>query len=411
MKLQICNNSCHSVELFRAAYILYHNRPISPMHIVIIDKEELLEVSGVMLYAQRLSDHLLRHGHTVSFIRYSNKKNVAKNIYQIPYYYADPRTFVIAPSEKTPELIRKYLIKLQPDLIYCFTFLSIFDFSMPSIAHELGIPIVSSMHQDINEFPSLYQFVAKSIHLTYIPFFKQLDLLHVFSEKVKNLCIKWGVNEQSIIVLPNGVDNKLYSPGESHFAKTHAITKGVLFVGRVTLLKNPEVLLKAFLKIPEEKGTKLVVVGTGELLDKLKEKYTSPRILFTGIITDELEKIDIIRSCQLFVQPSLFEGMSLALLESISCGLVPITSDAGNNGQVVRDCGGIVIPVDHIESKLSQEIAKQLHSPDLLKRGQAARQRIEKNYDQSAIFDALIARFSDLVKAKTSAYAKSSKLS
>lgn len=366
------------------------------MKIAILDKEELLKISGLPVYTQRLKKHLESKGHKVKVIRYANNKTNDTDILPIPYYYAEPRSLILAPSEKTPALIETYLESFRPDLFYVYPGLSIFDFMTPDIAHKKNIPIAGVFHGDFNDRHGFWQYMAKSALLTYVPFCKQLDLLHVFSDKLKGFFVRRGIDPEKIIVLPNGVDTALYRPGTSLFAKKHSIKTGVLFLGRLTLVKNPELVIKSFLSLNTSKDTKLILVGHGDLEEKLKHAYTDERIIFTGGITDEKQKIDIIRACQTIVLPSLWEGMSLALLEAMACGLAPITSDAGT--KPVFGQAGCIIPIPELNKKLPQVLGTFLADKPLLKkRGILARKAIIQKYVQSDIFDRLISAFEDTI--------------
>lgn len=160
-------------------------------------------------------------------------------------------------------------------------------------------------------------------------------------------------------------------------------------MGRLTMQKNPEVLLTTFLKLNPPKDTKLVLVGHGDQEERLRQEYQDRRIIFTGAVKDEKQKIDIMNACQIFVQPSRFEGMSLALLEAMSCQLAIITTDAGANGEVATGAG-IVIPTDEIKNQLPLALEICFENEDFMESlGKKARIKILKSYSQEVIFDKL----------------------
>jgi len=281
------------------------------MNIILIDKSESQKIGGVVVFTKRLYDYLTRKGHTVHILRFTNQKPKEKYIIPIPYHYAEGRSFIFIPSEKTPSLIKKYLQKIHPDIVYTAIGLSPMDFLLPNICHELGLPIAGIWHGDFNWKEGSYQILSKSLFLAFLPLCRQLDLLHVFSEKMGKFYQDKGVKSDRILILPNGVDTAFYTPGPSEFAQKAKIGLGILFLGRVTLQKNPEVLIKSFLSLDPPKTTKLILVGQGELKTDLKQKYKDNRIIFTGLVSDEVKKRDIMRACRIFVLPSRFEGLSL----------------------------------------------------------------------------------------------------
>lgn len=363
------------------------------MKIVLLDKEESQKIGGISVYTQRLYQHLISFRHQVSILRFTKKPTKEKNVYHIPYYLAEPRSFIVIPSEKALQIIRNHLAKIRPDLVYTCIGLSPLDFLLPWLCHDLKIPIAGVWHADFNYNPGAYQLLVKSVFVAYLPFCKQLDLLHVFSTKLAEFYINYGVAKKRVLVLPNGVDEKFYAPGASLFGKRRDVKTGILFLGRLTLQKNPTILIKSFLNLSPPPQTKLVLVGHGDQAATLQESYRDKRVIFTGVVLDEQRKLDIMRSCQIFVLPSRFEGMSLALLEAMSCGLACIASDAGSNKELLNKVG-IVIPVARIGEELPLALRLCLENPEFVSLlGKKARQKIQKVYSQEIIFNQLIKAF------------------
>lgn len=363
------------------------------MRIIIYDKYDSSKMSGQLKFSERLMEYLQAHGHQVWILRYSKEKNLPKNIFPIPFYIAEPRSYIFLPSEKTYEIVKRYLVRLKPDIVYAYCGMSPFDFILPSLCHRLHIPVTGVWHQDFSDTLSPVQVAYKSILLAYVPFIQALDMLHVFSDKLKKFYTRNGIDSKKIIVLPNGVNPDFYGPGPSKFGKKHHIKTGILFLGRLTFQKTPEVLMRSFLAIHPPADTKLVIAGGGDLLPELKKKYVDPRIIFTGLITDEEKKRDIIRSCKIMVQPSMIEGMSLALLESMSCGLAAITSDAGNNTALLRNAGTI-IPIPRLSSDLPDVLESYLaHPEDVNAKGIQARKNILLRHVEKKIHKKLVGAF------------------
>ena len=367
------------------------------MKIVILEKEEALGIGGIVMHNTRLADYLKKTGHTVSIIRFSNNKKRERNVFYIPYHIAERRTFIFVPSEKTDNLLRKYLRKIKPDIVHFCLGISPFDLFIPNICHDLKIPVVGIIHGDIGKGNSAYNFIGKSVFLAFIPILNQLDSFIVFSEESRKFFIKHGINSKKIQVIPNGVDTNLYSPGASQFYIKHNLKKCVVFVGRMTKIKNPEVLIKSFLEINPNKNTKLVLVGTGDLEKELKEMYGDDRIIFTGLIKDEEKKIDILRSCQIFVLPSGYEGMSLALLEAMSSGLACIATDVGAHPELLKNAG-IVIPHNNLSHGLPMALNMLLENPWLVAEfGKRARKKILKSYSNETIMPKYVELYQETV--------------
>src|SRR4030042_1532106 len=151
------------------------------MRIVLIDKETSFKIDGIKIYNDRLRLYVTGKNHEVTTLRFAKKKIKEKDVYPIPYYLAEPRTYIFLPSEKTLPLIKKYLQKTKPDIVYTCMGLTPFDIFLPSLCHELKIPIAGVFHGDFSNSSGAYQLLAKSAFLAHLTIFKQLDLVHVFT--------------------------------------------------------------------------------------------------------------------------------------------------------------------------------------------------------------------------------------
>jgi glycosyltransferase involved in cell wall biosynthesis len=82
--------------------------------------------------------------------------------------------------------------------------------------------------------------------------------------------------------------------------------------------------------------------GTSFLLEAIEKLQIGDRVTCLGPLSRE-EKIARLRACEIYAQPSRFEGFGLATAEAMGCGACVITCDVGAVRNVVGDCG-IYIP-------------------------------------------------------------------
>lgn len=370
------------------------------MRLLVIDKEAKVR-NGVEVFNQRFLSVLEKKNHKIYRLRWSNRKIEAnEKLSHIPYYVGIEKFYtVLAPSIKSIKIFNQTLAKVKPDLIHLTIGNSLLDPLFIFLSHRKKIPIAGTLHVVAGKNKGIYDIPIKiGLILAFIPFLKKHDLLHVLSPDMKDFFVKYGIAEKKVTVIPNGVNSKLYSPGKSNFARKNGIRKGILFFGRLSWQKNPELLIKSFLKLDAPSDTKLVMAGMGELYEKLSKKYQDERIIFTGLIDSEKERIDIIRSCQIFVLASRTEGHSLSLLEAMSSGLVPIVSDVGSNKDTVSDTG-TVIKLSHLKSELPIALKKYLEDCELTKNlGIKARERVMKNYVEKENFQRLLNAFEQTAK-------------
>lgn len=115
-------------------------------------------------------------------------------------------------------------------------------------------------------------------------------------------------------------------------------TVTLAFVGRLEPIKNPLALLEA-IGILKAEGlhVRLKVVGDGSLrhqMDKrIRELGIGKHVVMKGYNQDPFELLD---DATLFVQPSVSEGMSMALVEAMSAGIPPLVTPVGGGSEVVE---------------------------------------------------------------------------
>jgi glycosyltransferase involved in cell wall biosynthesis len=145
------------------------------------------------------------------------------------------------------------------------------------------------------------------------------------------------LDASNIVVLPNCVDLTDAASFERGYAAGDPIV--VLFLGRIAEGKGLDRIRDA-MKILTGRGVslKFIMAGAGpeearfvrEFRDILGDAFE-----FKGVVSGS-DKAALLKQCHVFLLPSLFEGLPMALLESMAFGLVPITTDVGSMGDVVR---------------------------------------------------------------------------
>src|SRR5690606_1356557 len=120
---------------------------------------------------------------------------------------------------------------------------------------------------------------------------------------------------------------------------TDAVT--VMCLGRLVQFTRVDLLIQAWSRIPSDKAV-LVVVGDGDRLQALQNlaAHLNVRIHFEGSTDDTASYL---RAADIFVLPSgdheqsNYEGLSVALLEAMATGLIPIVTDCSGNNELVND--------------------------------------------------------------------------
>ena len=155
-------------------------------------------------------------------------------------------------------------------------------------------------------------------------------------------------------------------------------------VGRLTKPKGFEYLLSAFKRVNEEfSHSKLVIVGAGKLEYKLKQQAKDlnlgDNVIFTGKRKDVY---GILKIFDVFVMASLWEGMSIALLEAMSAKLPIVATNVSGTEEVVENnITGFLIKSRDIE-KLSEGMIRLLRDEGMRENfGEMGYRKIKQEFD------------------------------
>ena len=184
--------------------------------------------------------------------------------------------------------------------------------------------------------------------------FKILDTF-IYSRYYKIICVSKQVQGALIKWLPNlrgksvVISNAVPVPDLFNWSPVKKYD--VLFVGRLTKAKGVDILLKAIkiLKEKYQKEIKAAIVGEGYLEEELKELVIElgieKEVEFLGVRRD-IERL--MKSTQIFVLPSRWEGLPLTILEAMSSGAGVIATTVGGISEVIENGkeGILVSPED-----------------------------------------------------------------
>lgn len=374
------------------------------MHIAWLGKKS--PFCGNVTYGREVTNSLLDRGHRVSFLHFAQEESSSENWPDcaevvLPFLYKS-QVYTI-PTPRSSKVLMKALKELKPDLVHASLTLSPLDFRLPEICEELNIPVVATFHppfdSKIRNFSSSTQFLTYQL---YAPFLSHYDRVIVFSRLQQNLLIKLGVNPQKLAVIPNGVDIEKYSPGCSNIKEKFQAKRLFVYLGRIATEKNIESLLKAWKTSEIGKDSKLLIVGDGPLASSLEPFYGEEwGINWLGFVADEQKRIDILRAADVFILPSLVEGLSLSLLEAMACGVACIATDAGADGEVLEYGAGVVLNTQGVTSQLQPLLRLFRDSPEITTLlGKKARERVLERYTLSSNISQLEQLYADLLENK-----------
>jgi glycosyltransferase involved in cell wall biosynthesis len=155
-----------------------------------------------------------------------------------------------------------------------------------------------------------------------------------------------GRNNPRIDYLPHGVQ-----VGNNLVSERSNDKISIVFIGRLIESKGVQVLYEIDCKL-KEKGIDVEwkIIGSGALEQSLKKQWqTAKNVSFFSPVENQ-EVMQIAKSCDLFISPSVYEGYGIALLEAMSCAVVPLVYDlpVGISSILPAEVG-FKIPANHIQ--------------------------------------------------------------
>lgn len=349
---------------------------------------------GIITYSREITNGLRERGVDVLFVHHDRDQAEEAGSVALDAFALSHRLVLSPPGSKRKliDLLRAHEV----DLVHASLAFSSLDFNLPRICHELGVPIVATFHVPYDTRFSVWRGISAAVYRLYAQALGDCDAVIIFGDAQRDILAGLGVPRHVIHVLPNGVDVDRYCPGPT--AKRTELHAERLFsyLGRLDPEKNVDVLLSAFLDADPPAGARLVIVGGGVERRRLERRFADPRVVFTGVVTDERERIDVLRASDAFFLPSSVEGLSLAMLEAMACGAATVATDVGNDGEALRGAGVVLDPA-HLEAELRAAIRLLVDTPELCGTlGRMARRRAVERFSLSRNLDSLLALYQGL---------------
>lgn len=237
--------------------------------------------------------------------------------------------------------------------------------------------------------------------------FLSADLYLCVSRGLVDTYLAAGLPAEKIRLVPNGIDVNRFQPASGAEQAVERQQLGlppdrpvIVCVGFFSADKQPRVLFDAWLSLPpRDPAPTLLFVGAtkspyfeidGRIADHMQADAVrvglSDRLRFAGV-THEVAKY--LRAADIYVLPSKREGLPVALLEAMACGLPCIASrlPGSTDAVIEHDVNGLLTPPGDVAS-LAASLSRLLADPALGQRlGAAARATILHRYSSADIAD------------------------
>jgi len=338
------------------------------------------------------AEELIRRGHTVDCL-----------IYTTPGYPVDDyvRMLTNAGSEVTEMVLagnislrvflktRTFLKHHRYDIVH--THLVHGDWYGISAARHAGYKYIISTKYNDDPFRKGFLFRSIEKHLT-----RKCSKVLTISEWLKTFAVQMGVPEEKIDVVYYGMKSpEIDKNSKPELRKELDIPVGdivYLIAARLIPQKGHTYLLEAFRKLRSEADNVLLLIaGEGKLEKELKQKADSlglgSSVRFLGFRKDIHS---VMRSCDVFVHPSLWEGFGIVLLEAMHASLPVVASDVSAIPEVVADGEtGFCVPFKDSDT-LYARMKQLLNDPGLrAEMGSRGKQRAQQMFTPEQMGDGL----------------------
>lgn len=301
-------------------------------------------VGGIPLHVHHLCRDLFRRGGYTTVLACSSNKHGHDKIdeYNVVYHKI---LFSPLGNSFSPSIFRTLLtIKDDYDLIHAHCHL-FFSTIMASLVRRLGSPpLVITTHGIMSAsapdwFNILY---LKTIGKWTL---KSADKIICYTQIEKDkLANMLKIDGEKIRVIPNGVDTDLFRPDPNNNKRSNqsnAIT--ILWVGRFVRGKGVEFIIHAAkILVKEVPDLKILLVGDGPLKEKIEgliERFNLKKnvIIKEKIPNDNMP--EVYQKSDIFVLPSLNEGVPKTLLEAMACGKPVVLSEFPHLEELIKNAG------------------------------------------------------------------------
>ncbi len=258
---------------------------------------------------------------------------------------------------------------------------------------------------------------------------ENVDEVWAPSQYVRRLYIEAGLNPDRVVVIPNGVDTKVFHPQAAPMTLPTTRRFRFLFVGGTMWRKGIDVLLTAYsAAFSNRDDVCLVIKDMGrdtfyrnmnslEMIQRIQDSPGAPEIVYIDRTLSEQELAGLYTSCQLLVHPYRGEGFGMPVAEAMSCGLPVLVTQGGacddfcdeeNSYQiparrrVLSDVGMETVGTPWVLEPDATILARRMReivadSEGRKQKGERGRERVERNLSWERVAALVESRFSELI--------------
>lgn len=235
------------------------------------------------------------------------------------------------------------------------------------------IPFHIQLHTDpFNEEWKKERLLNRVRYLLALFLLRHADAVRVVSERVSMHVRACGVPASRIIKVPIYVDVEHFTKTKASFDLHHSYGEYshiVLSMGRLEPEKNFNKLIRAFRRVHLHfPDTLLLIVGSGRERDRLLSLIRSFGLdRYIKIVPWARDVVSYYKTCDVYVQPSRYEGWGLSVVEALASGAPVLMTDVGCAGEVVRNGETGIVIASSDEDLIAESINRMLGDDALRK--------------------------------------------
>ena len=344
---------------------------------------------GVATYLRTLLNGLQKYNDIENYLLISEYKSQKKwdSITKKVFYYKYKRSiFNIFSAIKQ---IHEVIEEVNPDIIHIHSTWAGLFVRLPYLFRKRKAKIIYQSHgwaflMDTSNYKkNIYALVERILSMP-------TDKIINISNYEQNQAIKYGLNKNKMIMIYNGVEDKV---NKSNLKLNWDKNKiNLLFVGRLDKQKGLDLFLDVYNKMKLE-NIHLYVIGTSVLDNNLPQntKY----VTYLGWV-DSKDIDEYYQACDAVIMPSRWEGFGLVAVEAMKNSKPVIVSDRGALPELVKENkNGYIFQLENIN--ILKTILRELNKEDLATLGKCARQMYENNYTADIFVVKILAIYKNIL--------------
>lgn len=362
---------------------------------------EYLQDNGCAVTVCAFQDGPLRFDIEKSGIKVEILSRPRYSIVFLPMFLAEMRRI----RRELGQLIETYRIDVAQTHI-----LEVLDFLVLSLRHDTSLRVVLWTIHNVDFLPTMKHWLLGLKRFVYRLLYRLLagkvdGFIAVSDEVCESIIRQIGPIRDKVITIPNGINIRRFEQPGDKAALCNQLgletnSRLVATVGRLTEQKGHRYLIDAVTSVASSyPDTQFLFIGDGELKDELRTQAREAGLLgkihFLGNRGDVQ---DLLAAVDLFVLPSLWEGLSIALLEAMAAGKpIVATSVSGTTQVMIHGQTGLVVPPRDSRA-LANAIVQLLSNPAQAQAmGQAAKHHVAVNFGAQKQIDEHLALYHQLL--------------